>query len=229
MGIPLQVGKLDIDNLDCDPNRTQLFRINVEYSYPKIKGLYSTLLSKKELIRAERFYHLRDQKNFLVRRCYLRLTLSRLMGLAPTQLDFQTKANKKPFVHGQEFSTSHSGEYAVIAVGPGPIGVDIEWIDGALDFSSIADACYSEAERMYLNSPQEPSKFYGLWTRKEALLKASGEGIVDDLRTINCLKDRVARNGIDYTLTTFAPGGDYVISLATSADAKEVACWDLDC
>lgn len=88
----------------------------------------------------------------------------------------------KPYVeNGMCFSVSHSGRMAAIAVDESEIGLDIEQIP---DHSrlKIADRFYHPAEQKYVKEAVDPCRaFCEIWTRKEAVLKMTGEGIATDL------------------------------------------------
>jgi len=82
-------------------------------------------------------------------------------------------ASGKPFVPGgPEFNLTHGGCYAGIAVGEAAVGVDIEPIE---DFSmKVAKRCFTQAEREWADGDKE--KLCELWTLKESVIKAAGEG-----------------------------------------------------
>ena len=80
-----------------------------------------------------------------------------------------------------EFNLSHSGDLALIAIARGRrVGVDVEQLRPVIGLDDVAPRVCSAAELAMLASVAEPARthaFLGLWTRKEALAKATGEGI----------------------------------------------------
>ena len=83
--------------------------------------------------------------------------------------------------HPSFFSVSHSGNIAAIAVDDRELGLDVELIPSE-DRLRLADRFYHPNERDYVRSaPDQPFAFCEIWTRKEAYLKMTGEGISTDL------------------------------------------------
>lgn len=77
-------------------------------------------------------------------------------------------------------SLSHTGAGGAAAVSPSPIGVDLEWRSRRVRWAALARAHFSQAEQDWLASrpqPQRKAAFLGLWTLKEAWLKAQGLGV----------------------------------------------------
>jgi 4'-phosphopantetheinyl transferase len=219
--------RLFLNGIDWNPEKTHIFKIDVEEGYRLIKDVYREILSTRELEKALRYFHISERKSYLVRKCYLRLILSNMLGTSPDLLEFKQFLNKKPSIQGLEFNSSHSGNYAVIAVGPSSIGIDIEQIDPDFDFKSIADCCFSEDERQFLNTGNRVCNFYYVWTRKEAVLKASAEGLVDALAVLNCLPDQVVRNQESYLLTTSSLSEGYMLTIAAKVSPDEFQYWNI--
>ena len=88
----------------------------------------------------------------------------------------------KPYVESDVFfSVSHSGRVAVIATDDAEVGLDIEQLPDESRLK-IADRFYHPRERAYVKGSQDPCRaFCEIWTRKEAVLKMTGEGISTDL------------------------------------------------
>ncbi|HUQ81183.1 MAG TPA: 4'-phosphopantetheinyl transferase superfamily protein [Gemmatimonadaceae bacterium] len=82
---------------------------------------------------------------------------------------------------GIDFNLSHSGSCALVGVARGrQVGVDVEQLRALHDLDGIADRVCSAAERAALSAlagPERDGAFFALWTRKEALAKATGEGL----------------------------------------------------
>lgn len=88
----------------------------------------------------------------------------------------------KPYAESDVFfSVSHSGRVAAIATDDAEVGLDIEQLPDESRLK-IADRFYHPRERKYVNGSQDPCRaFCEIWTRKEAVLKMTGEGISTDL------------------------------------------------
>lgn len=107
----------------------------------------------------------------------------------------------KPFINGWfHFNTSHSGELAVLAVCDGPIGIDVqEW--KRFEINSLQYILHPE-ELIWIEAGGQEARqrFFTVWTRKEAVLKADGIGIIHDLDAVNTLDLPVMVNGERYNL-----------------------------
>lgn len=139
--------------------------------------------------------HERDRALFELGRIQRRVVLAHYLNADPASLEFTAGPNGKPVLvpaDGQavNFNTSHSGGMAVIAVVLDPaaaVGVDIERLDRSVP-DSLWPACLSPGEAKWLAarpSAMRPADFMRLWTCKEAILKASGQGLRVDPASID--------------------------------------------
>lgn len=145
---------------------------------------FKTLLSNDELARATRlrFGHL--QTGFITAHGALRILLGRYLGIAPATLAFRSGENGKPSLvdHTRlRFNISHSRRLVVFAFASDcEVGIDAEEIRPVSDLSSIATNSFSPSEAsdlLSLPKEQRQAAFFVCWTRKEAFLKAIGEGL----------------------------------------------------
>lgn len=103
-------------------------------------------------------------------------------GIRLSQVELETGPYGKPFLAGREevqFSLSHSGCFAVCALGGSPVGVDVERVNQQKrDYMEIAARFFHEGEYEQLGSSADPAvDFYRLWTLKESYIKFTGEGL----------------------------------------------------
>ena len=90
--------------------------------------------------------------------------------------------------HGVHFNVSHSDGTALVAIASAEIGVDIERIDGSVDYAGVAQSVFSRSEIEMLRNASDARRgevFFSIWTRKEAYLKATGAGFSSDLPKIS--------------------------------------------
>jgi 4'-phosphopantetheinyl transferase len=210
-------------------NDVHLFKINVPERYSSIEECYHKVLTKEELERASRFFHYKDKISYLARTYYLRKILSCFVASAPAKHEFSKRGKNKPVLNGIEFNISHSKDYVLVAVNSSPLGVDLEYVNPDFNFKPMLNSCFDVEEQVFLNATDERFRFYALWTRKEAILKASAEGLTNNLQTVNCLSDDTFRKGNKYNLLTIRFDERYVLSLATKAGSCNVKYWELDC
>ena len=147
---------------------------------------FRRLLSDEEVGRADKFRFEQGRNEFTITRGVLRTLLGAYLGIAPEQLRFSHSHHGKPELHGQlkhcvEFNVSHSDGMAIVSFANARrLGVDIEKVRLGFEHERIAERFFSENEREQLRSisrQEIPHAFFRCWTRKEAFIKALGEGL----------------------------------------------------
>ena len=145
-------------------------------------------LSTEEQQRAHRFHFESDQRSFMIYHSCKRLILSCHLNKEPKDIVISFQEKGKPFLKDEPltFNLSHTKEMAVLAVANGvEIGVDIEKIKTSANYLDIAKRFFHPDEYQQLmefeDAQQQQQQFYILWTAKEAILKATGEGIAAGL------------------------------------------------
>jgi len=155
--------------------------------------LYATL-TPDERTRSARFRFERDQQRFIVARGVLRDLLGRYLQTQPSHIRFVYNAFGKPdlspeFGNRLKFNLSHSAGRALIAIATASnVGVDLEYTRAASDYADIARRFFSTAEvddLIALPSHLYAEAFFSCWTKKEAYLKACGEGLAIPLNSFS--------------------------------------------
>lgn len=207
--------------------KTHIFRISVDHHFPKIKRALADVLSEREQEKASRMFSAKDKERYVVSKFCLRTILSLCLNVPASEIDFIVHEHKKPTVKNVEFNISHTGDYVLIAISPKAVGIDLEYLNREFDFKSILDITFSKREIDFIGDKDiDPTNFYAMWTRKEALLKASGEGISDHLHLIDCLDEHLDREKEVFKMRTFIIDKSYVASIATTLDQKELFFWN---
>lgn len=213
-------------NFKLNLDAIHIFKINIDNSFTEIRDVYKLIISENEIAKSNRYNKNTDHQRYIVGKFFLRLILSKFKILAPEKIVFHQKENKKPSVPGIEFNVTHSGNILLIAISANPIGIDIEFINQSFDHNQILRNCFDLDEIDFINTKSENLlNFYTLWTRKEALLKSTGEGLIDKLDQINCLDDLISRNKSDYHLISNLVNDNYVMSIASSS-LKQIDYWE---
>lgn len=149
-----------------------------------------SLLSEDERARAERFRLFVHRRRFRASRTALRRILSLYTGVAAGDLVFDYGPLGKPALANRSlhFNLAHAEDLALVAVTrEGPVGVDVERIRPSPSLPRLARRVLSRVELRRLRTVSEaerPWAFYLAWTRKEALVKARGEGVFTGLGRI---------------------------------------------
>lgn len=145
------------------------------------------LLSPDERERANRFHREVDRDRFRVVHTAMRMILAEYLNVDPQEIVFSSATGIKPELDsrlsgtGIQFNLSHSSELALLAVARGArVGVDIEWVKPEFPIDEVAARFFSAAEISVLNmvpADERVEAFFSCWTRKEAYIKALGQGL----------------------------------------------------
>jgi 4'-phosphopantetheinyl transferase len=152
------------------------------------------LLDRSERDSAERLRRSEDRARYIVSHAGMRCILGRYLARDPQEVRIVRDRRGKPSLKSDPydpplaFNLSHSGDHALLAVGARDgIGVDIEEIKPLEDLPGIAAMVLSPPELAALEQRDEDARqelFFQMWTRKEAVAKAAGEGLAIELRGV---------------------------------------------
>ena len=148
-------------------------------------------LCPTEQARAARLKIAKARAQFIITRAALRQLLANYLGIAPQALAFTAGPCGKPALSPDwrqkriEFNVSHAADYALLALSLGNrLGVDIESVERQVDYRALANRFFSAAEQAAFNklpAGAACAAFYRVWSRKEACLKATGQGLAGGL------------------------------------------------
>ena len=177
-------------------DEVHLWRITLDDLGSQAQKLFQKL-SMDEKRKAERFHFERDRKRYIIGRGVLREIASGYLGANSGQFQFHTGTYGKPALSGMyssktlHFNVAHSGGLALFAFAlDREVGVDIEYIRDIPEMEHIVERFFSDAERKVFYRVSENMKkevFFQMWTRKEAFLKAVGEGLHRSLDTVDVM------------------------------------------
>lgn len=197
-----------------------LWRASLAQTPDALRELRSTL-APDESAKAARYHFQRDRDHYIAARGLLRRLLGRYLTRSPQSLRFSYGAYGKPSLEaasGAEdlrFNVSHSHELVLYAFARGrDVGVDIEHMRADLAGEEIAARFFSTHEVGMLRTlPAEArtQAFFNCWTRKEAYIKARGEGLSHPL---------------DQFDVSLIPGEPAAL-LGTRGDPQELTRWSL--
>jgi 4'-phosphopantetheinyl transferase len=165
------------------PREVQIWGIWLNASDAAL-AYYRSTLSLDEYNRAERFRFANLKRSYTVSRGGLRILLAHYLGCSPYEIELIVGPRGKPALRGLSqirFNVSHSGQMALYAFTLGcELGVDVEELRELADAESIATRFFSAAEVSELLSLKPDDRglaFFRCWTRKEAYIKAIGDGL----------------------------------------------------
>lgn len=158
-------------------------------------------LTSYEIERAFKYKFDRDRARFIIGRALLRKMLGDILDFDPFQIKIESDNYGKLFLSNIEqqhlhFNLSHSEDYIIYAFCfNDEVGIDIEKIDPSINHLEISENYFTDIEIKYLKDSTDKDirakRFFRIWTRKEALLKALGIGLLLDLKKINVTTDSI--------------------------------------
>ncbi|QBA63903.1 4'-phosphopantetheinyl transferase family protein [Muriicola soli] len=176
--VHLSTINIGIDTEDCEPIR--LYKIKIA-SYVPLVSDAKLYLTKSERERSNKYRFEEDKHRFIICRILLKLLLVERTGLTINKIKLESSVNQKPFIPSYpsiHFNVSHAGAYGLIAIANCPVGIDIEYLNDQFDFMEILPNVFGAKEiDSIINAENEVYAFYKYWTRKEAIVKASGKGL----------------------------------------------------
>jgi 4'-phosphopantetheinyl transferase len=218
---------------EIKPGEIHIYRINFEAI--RLEDDLRNKLQASEISRAEKFRFDDDRLKYIAGRAWLRELISRYLQHNPLDLEIEVNQYGKPYVNGMQnsdtlqFNLSHSGDWIVYAFGlRDELGIDIEKINGSIDhietaeqFCTVNELCYMKDSE---NKAELTEKFFRIWTRKEAVLKASGMGLFPNLRRVDVLEDKITitPEQSTWTVTDIHIDKDYKTAIATGGGIKNL-------
>lgn len=214
-----------------------------------LQSWHYSLLSETEREKANLFRHSEDRARFMIGCAISRLVLGKQLAMSPLQVPIDRTCSVCKLAHGRpqlpvgmpQLSVSHSGERVAVAFTTStPIGIDVEQINSNIDVLKMAVGVLTDieiAQLMQLPVERRIEGFLTYWTRKEAILKATGEGLMmspsnltvstpDHLPELLVFQDK-SQLVETTTLMNLQPGSGYVASIALlNKDVTEMRQFD---
>jgi 4'-phosphopantetheinyl transferase len=207
----------------------------------------NAMLSPDERARADRFRAEADRTRHIVGRGLLRMLLGRFLECPPAALVVEYSEHGKPGLAAGDsraslqFNVSHSGEWILVAIASGRrVGVDVERMRTNIAVDEIAKRFFSQNECRALATLPASARldaFYSCWTRKEAYLKATGQGLSLPLDQfdVSCLPGEAARlvetrqdpSDVDrWSLQNLDLGRSHKAAVAAEGMHWQLRCWE---
>jgi 4'-phosphopantetheinyl transferase len=205
-------------------NEVHVYRINISTNLHLLDAFLATLMpAEKE--RGGKYFQLKDRQRFILSRGAQRYILGRYLNQAAAQVAFALGNNKKPFLvtdgrSAIQYNITHAGDWILLAVSSEAVGIDVEFVDKEFQFNDILEEHFSQAEIAFIEQNNPAENFYLLWTRKEALLKATGQGLGEHLKVtpslngIHSLSPQLLCADKTWQVSSFNLPGGYTGSIA---------------
>jgi 4'-phosphopantetheinyl transferase len=199
---------------------------------------FKSILTGDEIDRANRFYQQKDRNRFITSRAALRTILGRYLNIAPEAVEFASGINKKPFIksgnqNNLQYNLSHSGDAILLAVTDSAIGTDVEFINYDFGYREVLTDNFSPGEINYITEADSIHRFFKLWTRKEAITKATAQGLDCDLRLLpgldgtTVVADGIIASNEDWVINSFNLDNQYIASVAGNPLVNKISFYNL--
>lgn len=232
------------DSFDLPADSVHVWRIHLKADAVD-PAQFKNVLNAEERERATRFRFATDYNRYVVGRGALRILLGSYASTQPTALQFTYSKHGKPALASPydetqlQFNVSHSGAVILIALAHRhAVGVDVEAIERRVAEERIAERFFSPDEVAQLRSLPETAQhaaFFECWTRKEAFIKAHGEGLSLPLDSFSVAfgPNEAARlvrferepGPDEWTLRAPTVGEGYAAAVCVAAPEADMACF----
>lgn len=224
---------------NLEMHQAHIWSAVLNYDIQKLK-IFFDLLDADEQVRANRFHFEKDRNQFIASHGILRKILSGYLNISPEKIIFSYNEFGKPFIANQsdiQFNLSHSKNITLIAITKNySIGVDIEYIKQTRDIEAIAERYFSTHECSALKqlpTEERQKAFFNGWSRKEAFLKAHGQGLSYSLEKVevSLATNEPAKfiaihdaneNISEWELYNLEPANDFAAAVAIKGELKKI-------
>src|SRR5215203_285073 len=231
------------DNLILSEDEAHIWRADLDLN-ESVQSSFLKLLSPDEINRAKRFRFAQDSQNFINARGILRLLIGKYLEINPAEISFQYSEFGKPSIannHSLQFNISHSRNIALFAFTKKfNIGVDVEFVNPNIEVKEIAARFFSTNETknlLALPEQQQTLGFFYCWSRKEAFIKAVGEGLsfpldkfevsLEPNKPAKLLATNWQPKDVSkWSIYSLSPEANFVGSLVIEGLLEKVKCWN---
>jgi 4'-phosphopantetheinyl transferase len=166
------------------PAAIYIFPLQLQQSQFLIDN-YWGVLSEAERQRASAYKQSIISQRYSIGRIALRMIVGACTQINPAAVCFTENPGQKPIIANVpgaalHFSISYSSHYCLLAIANEPIGIDLEFVDSSKLDQELVNRFFCSEELKHIEQSDNPlENIFIYWTRKEALLKATGKGIGD--------------------------------------------------
>jgi 4'-phosphopantetheinyl transferase len=246
MALSTSVWESPPEALQATDDEVHVWRAPLLTQTPAGIEAFRKVLSADEHTRADSFRFERDRRSFIVGRGILRTIVGYYLHLPPADLCFSYNPFGKPGLYdalGVEllcFNLSHASGQALYAITRSRmVGIDIEYLREDFASMEIAERFFSRREVMTLRAlpaDMRARAFFDCWTRKEAYIKARGEGLSMPLDQfeVSLIPGSPAelisahgdpRESARWSLCALDSGPNYAAAVAVEGSGWRLCCW----
>ncbi len=226
------------------PNEVHVWRVRLDAPW---STSFELSVSEDDRERARRFKFEGDRHRFIMSRACLRTILARYLKANAAGLQFDLGPFGKPALTSRQnaldmrFNLSHSHQLALVAIARGrEVGVDVEFMRADFANDEVAEHFFSPTEVTQLVQMPAGIKtrsFFNCWTRKEAYIKARGEGLSHPLDQFDVsfapdvpaalLDSRLDATGVSrWSFEDLSPHPAYAGAITVEGSFSRLLLWD---
>lgn len=238
--------KLPPASVQLTSNDVHVWRASFRQLKPLLRH-FESLISPDERMKASRYRFEDNREEYIIARGLLRHLLGSYLGKKPASLQFFYNPYGKPAINSEAgnnritFNLSHAHGYILYVFTKGrEVGIDLEKIRPEAAHDGVAERFFSKKEVSTLRALPRHAQaigFFNCWTRKEAYIKARGEGLTIPLNQFDVslipgepaalLESRVdPADTSRWTLKSLDMGTQYIAALAVEGQHWDLKCWD---
>lgn len=204
---------------------------------------YLRLLTDEEVNKGNSFKFEINRNQFLAGKVCSKLLISNILKLPPKSIIFKKTPNDKPYLSGLpiHFNISHSKNYVIIGITKlATLGVDVEFINRDFEITKLSRRFFSQEEAKQVNDSLNTDpymSFYKCWTKKEAFIKAHGDGLnipltnfqvnIHSQKSTLLQLDLNTEKANDWIIEEIAMPSNYSAAFCTNAHDYNVRFFDL--
>ena len=216
--------------IELNKNNALIFTAYLPSLHEHLPSLWESL-SIQEKTQAKKFINSYLSERYIISHGLLRYLLAFYTKNNPQTIEYKNNQFGKPFLKNKDsliqFNMSHSKDYAAyILVLDCQVGIDIEWKNKDIDAQELSPLALTEEETIIfskLNSTKKLNAFYEIWTKKEAILKALGQGLSYPMNLIEIM-NVTTDNEVHYIANNTKFYCSELTSLNDYAGAVAIAC-----
>ena len=228
------------EKLNLLENEIHLWQANLDLPSVVIEKL-ALSLSEDEKTRANRFHFAQHRDRYIAGRGILRQLLAKYLQVNSDRIRFEYSSRGKPYLasclnqNNLQFNVSHSQNLALYGFNYQEIiGVDLEYIKDDINYKQLATRFFTPQELQLIyrtKSEAQKTRFFQLWTAKEAYLKATGDGLAQGLDAIEFTIDKNNKLSLvsikqesaqisDWLINNFIPQDKFIATIAVKDSLK---------
>ncbi|MBX9703152.1 MAG: 4'-phosphopantetheinyl transferase superfamily protein [Silvanigrellaceae bacterium] len=226
---------INFPEIELNKSNALIFTAYLPSLHENLPFLWGSL-SIQEKTQAKKFINSYLSERYIISHGLLRHLLAFYTKKDPQTIAYKNNQYGKPFLKNSrskiQFNMSHSKDYAAYILALGcEVGIDIEWKNKDIDVPELSSLVLTENESTLFNelsSDKKLNAFYEVWTKKEAILKAFGQGLsypmnqIEIMSIIDNSRAHYIANNIKFYCPKLINLNSYAGAVAIASEEREL-------